>query len=210
MSSGSSSHSLVIPPTPSTHFPGVSWSRTRTHTDAFSHPHFTPSPHATTRGGGGWRPNLAASGTQGANKSRRGSGDQHGQSTVALEFEIIAGVAGVLILAFLGHCVYIYRRAPARDLRRDGLQYEMAELGRRPTVHEHDRWRPPPPPYQSAPEYDTVVQHAVDGEGSIDWGSPPRFSLERDRSRFVGVEREDEDGEIVAARLTQPSPMHSP
>ena len=204
----------------------MSWSRTRTGT--FSHPHFTPSPGATTHGGGsggGWRPDPAAGGTQGAN-TNRGNGGQHGQSTVALVFEIIAGVAGVLIVASLGRCVYVYRRAPARDrlgaaVDRYRLQREMEELERgrmerSARALERYRWRPPPPPYQPAPEYDAVVQHpdtghAADGDGSIDWGSPPRFSVERDRSPFAAAEREgDGDGEMEAARLTQPSPTHSP
>ncbi|KAI0722741.1 hypothetical protein C8Q76DRAFT_720071 [Earliella scabrosa] len=102
----------------------------------------------------------------------------HGQSAVAIVFEVIGGAVGLLVLLALGRCYYSYRRTPPRDrisalLSRHQLEREMQEqardrMARFSQAVETYRWRPPPPPYQHAPAYEEVAE----SDGSIDWGRP--------------------------------------
>ena len=154
--STTSSHSLAIP-TPHTH-PHLSHSFnfTGTHT-------FQPHPLPTDPAGDHQPPSS------------------HGQSAVAIVFEVLAGALALVIVAALARCWYSYRRTPSRDrigalLSRHQLEREMEEqqrdrMERISRAMEAYRWRPPPPPYQHAPAYETVV--ATDSaDGSIDWGRP--------------------------------------
>ncbi|KAI0720314.1 hypothetical protein C8T65DRAFT_801840 [Cerioporus squamosus] len=109
------------------------------------------------------------------------SSSPHGQSVVAIVFEVLAGALGLFVLLALTRCWYSYHRVPPPDrigalLSRHQLEREMEEqqrdrMERVSRAMEAYRWRPPPPPYQHAPAYDTVV--ATDSaDGSIDWGRP--------------------------------------
>ena len=92
---------------------------------------------------------------------------------------------GLVIVLALARCLYAYKRAPPRDrisalVQRHNLEREMEELERDRMATlaralESFRWRPPPPPYQHAPAYETVVN--PEGDGSIDWGRPAEPSL---------------------------------
>lgn len=90
----------------------------------------------------------------------------HGQPVVAIVFECFAGVLGLFLLAGLTRCAYKYKRAPARDriaalISRHQLEREMAQIERsdlqRRTRPRASMAGPPPPPYQPAPTYDSVV-----------------------------------------------------
>ncbi|PIL37326.1 hypothetical protein GSI_01019 [Ganoderma sinense ZZ0214-1] len=148
-----SSHSLVIPHTP-----------TRTPYQSWPHPHTTAS-HA--------HPFMPSTPIPSSTRS-----SAHGQPVVAIVFEVLAGAAGLFIVLALARCLYSYKRTPARDrigalLNRHRLEREMEEMERDRMARisralEPYRWRPPPPPYQHAPEYDSVVNT----DSSIDWGRP--------------------------------------
>ena len=143
------SHSLVIPHTP-----------TRTLHPSVPHPHTTGS-----------HPHPISPSTPMPTRS-----SAHGQPVVAIVFEVLAGAAGLFIVLALARCLYSYKRTPARDrigalLNRHRLEREMEELERDRMARisralEPYRWRPPPPPYQHAPAYDSVA------DSSIDWGRP--------------------------------------
>ncbi|KAI0750993.1 hypothetical protein C8Q80DRAFT_1154928 [Daedaleopsis nitida] len=162
--SRSTSHTLaILSATPHTHHnPQTPGTGTLENTKTYIWPPHTQRPTAAPQG---------ASNTTG-----------HGQSTLAIVSEVLGGAVLLFILMSLGRCLYSYRRAPQRDrigalLNRHQLQREMEEMERdrvdrfrqmmESTSHQ---WRPPPPPYQHAPAYESVV--GSDGEGSIDWGRP--------------------------------------
>ncbi|EJF62400.1 hypothetical protein DICSQDRAFT_135993 [Dichomitus squalens LYAD-421 SS1] len=115
--------------------------------------------------------------------SRNSNG--HGQSAVAIAFEVIAGVVGLVVVLALARFLYAYKRTPPLDrvsvyVNRHNLEREMEEMERDRMATfaralESFRWRPPPPPYQHAPAYETVVN--PEGDGSIDWGRPTEPSL---------------------------------
>ncbi|RPD66972.1 hypothetical protein L226DRAFT_608239 [Lentinus tigrinus ALCF2SS1-7] len=164
----SSSHSLAIP-IPHTHTPH-SWSHSLNYTGTHT---FLPHPPPT--------------GPVGGSPPR----SSHGQSAVAIVFEVLGGAVVLLIVLAIARCWYSYRRTPPRDrigalLSRHQLEREMEEqqrdrMERINRAMEPYRWRPPPPPYQPAPAYDAVV--ATDSpEGSIDWGRPSFPSASHPRS----------------------------
>lgn len=145
------SHSLVIP---HTRTPYPTW-----------HPHTTGS-----------HPHPFSPGTPIPSSTRSSA---HGQPVVAIVFEVLAGAAGLFIVLALARCLYSYKRTPSRDrigalLNRHRLEREMEDLEQRDRMArisralEPYRWRPPPPPYQHAPAYDSVVN----ADSSIDWGRP--------------------------------------
>ena len=196
------SDSLVII-APTSHSRQTSWSWTGHPTGSFTH--HAPPADATSGSGFGGRPAPAA-------QSNNAASPRRGQSTVALVFEILAGAAGLFIALAVARCVHAYRRAPPRDrigalVDRHAIQREIEELerGRMERLAralEPYRWRAPPPPYQHAPAYDAIVA----SDGSVDWGRPPEFGGRgHDRDRSPSPE-----GDAEAARLTPPSPAHSP
>ncbi|KAI0774459.1 hypothetical protein C8Q74DRAFT_836717 [Fomes fomentarius] len=153
----SSSHSIIIPPTPTRHFPHPTGDRTPGYPITYSRtPHSRPSA-------------TAAAISQPAH---------HGQSTVAIVFEVVGAALAFFILFALARCFYSYRRTPPRDrigafMSRHQLEREIEELERNrlqrfAEVVDHYRWHPPPPPYQPAPAYEEVTT----SDGSIDWGRP--------------------------------------
>lgn len=78
-------------------------------------------------------------------------------------FEVIAGVAGLLILLALLRCAYSWRKTPSHDrvaafVNRHELQREMEQLEREDLQRRlpNALFIPPPPPYQHAPAYDCV------------------------------------------------------
>ncbi|KAK7695370.1 hypothetical protein QCA50_000005 [Cerrena zonata] len=93
------------------------------------------------------------------------SSPPHRQSVVAIVFECIAGLVGLLILIWLTRCIYKYKRTPRQDriaslLARHHLEREMEQLEREQMMRRSRRTsllRPPPPPYQHAPAYDDAV-----------------------------------------------------
>ena len=101
-----------------------------------------------------------------------------GQSTSSIVLEVLAGIVAAVVLFLVGRCYYSYRRTPARDrigalLNRHRLEREMEEMERDRMERfsralDSRRWRPPPPPYQHAPEYESVIT----SDDSIDWGRP--------------------------------------
>ena len=82
-------------------------------------------------------------------------------------FEVIGGIAGILIIFSLGRCIYKYKRTPRQDrvaalVDRHMLERELAEMEEAQTPRALVRGRRaslvrPPPPYQRAPDYDEVV-----------------------------------------------------
>ncbi|RDX53900.1 hypothetical protein OH76DRAFT_1399057 [Lentinus brumalis] len=162
------SHSLAIP-TPHTHTHPTQWSHSINFTGTRP---FMPHPVPTRPVGG---PHSSSS---------------HGQSAVAIVFEVLAGALGLFVLLALGRCWYSYRRVPPPDrigalLSRHQLEREMEEqqrdrMERVSRAMEAYRWRPPPPPYQPAPAYETVA--ATDSDGSVDWGRPSFPSASHPRS----------------------------
>ncbi|KAI0082350.1 hypothetical protein K474DRAFT_500607 [Panus rudis PR-1116 ss-1] len=90
----------------------------------------------------------------------------HRQSTVAIVFETFAGIIGLIFFILFMRCIYRWKTAPPRDriaalLSRHQLEREMEELEREQIARRARRGsiiRPPPPPYQHAPAYETVIQ----------------------------------------------------
>lgn len=152
----STSHSLLILPTSHHPLPHSTW--TQSHTRSIPH-----HPRPTTP--------LAA--------PQSSSPPSRGQSGVAIAFEVLGGALALILLITLGRCYYSYRKTPPRDrigalLSRHQLEREIEEMERDRVERvraalEAYRWRPPPPPYQPAPAYETVM--TSDG-GSVDWGRP--------------------------------------
>ncbi|OBZ76050.1 hypothetical protein A0H81_03886 [Grifola frondosa] len=128
----------------------ISFSSTRS--DTFTQPfithHSIPPPPSSTPGF--------------ATPQSRPSGTRHRQSTIAIVFEVLAGVAGIGIILGLLRCGYSWNRTPSRDriaslLSRHQLEREMEEIERQQIEQRRPRTRAPPPPYQPAPAYDSVV-----------------------------------------------------
>ncbi|KAI0677352.1 hypothetical protein C8Q78DRAFT_85597 [Trametes maxima] len=142
------SHSIIIPPTQHRSHPHPSWSASPG--QPFSIHHFPPPPGQTPQP----RPHPPPS-------------SQAGQPPIAIAFEVLGGVIGLAILAGLARCYIVWRRTPPRDriaalVSRHQLEREMEEMERERMERlnqalEARRWRPPPPPYQQAPEYEAVV-----------------------------------------------------
>ncbi|KAH9943264.1 uncharacterized protein BXZ73DRAFT_97314 [Epithele typhae] len=136
----------------------------------------------------------------------RPPGGRH-QSRVTVALEIIAGLTGLVLASALFRCVYSYRRAPARDriaalVDRHTLQREVEESERGRIVRSlHATWRPPPPRYEPAPEYDAV---APAGD-SIDWGAPPGFT---DPGHYRDGLGSPFDGTNARTSLARPPPSH--
>lgn len=91
-----------------------------------------------------------------------------GGMIIGIVFGVVGGLAAVFALFALGRCFHSWRRTPGADrirtaLDRHYLEAEMAEREREDIerrVHAMP-WRrprqPPPPPYQHAPEYESVA-----------------------------------------------------
>ncbi|KAI0375851.1 hypothetical protein BV20DRAFT_19295 [Pilatotrama ljubarskyi] len=143
----SSPHSIVIPPTAHRSHPHPSWSPTPG--APFTH-HFPPPPAPTSP------PHSAP------------AQSQSGQPPIAIAFEVLGGVIALGILVGLARCYIVWRRTPPRDriaalVHRHQLEREMEEqererIARLSRALEARRWRPPPPPYQPAPDYEAVVR----------------------------------------------------
>jgi hypothetical protein len=86
-------------------------------------------------------------------------------------FGVIGGIALVLVLFSLGRCLHSWRRTPGRDrirtmMDRHYLEAEMAvrereDIERRVLQAAPALRRPrraPPPPYQHAPAYESIVE----------------------------------------------------
>lgn len=152
----SSSHSIIIPPT-TRHFPHPTGDRTPGYPFTRS---WTPHPYPSPTAAGNSQP------------------VHHGQSPVAIVFEVLGAALALFLLFALARCFYSYRRTPPRDrigafmsrhqLEREIEEMERDRLQRFAQVVEHYRWHPPPPPYQPAPAYEEVTT----SDGSIDWGRP--------------------------------------
>ncbi|CAL1701331.1 unnamed protein product [Somion occarium] len=92
----------------------------------------------------------------------------HHQSPVAIVFECLAGLVGLIFIVWFTRCLYQYKRTPRQDriaalLSRHELEREMEELEREQLQRRRRRTsllRPPPPPYQPAPAYESVVTTA--------------------------------------------------
>ena len=90
-----------------------------------------------------------------------------GQGPVQILFEVIGGLAGVLVIFGCGRCVYKYNRTPRQDriaavVDRHMLERELADLEEARNREACARRRsslvgPPPPPYQRAPDYEETV-----------------------------------------------------
>ncbi|EMD40946.1 hypothetical protein CERSUDRAFT_91697 [Gelatoporia subvermispora B] len=92
----------------------------------------------------------------------------HHQPTVAIVFEALAGVVGLIVVLALGRCYWSWKKTPRQDriaalVNRHALDREMAEL-ERAQLQQRIRARqaecvPPPPPYVPAPPaYDAIAQ----------------------------------------------------
>ncbi|TCD69236.1 hypothetical protein EIP91_008339 [Steccherinum ochraceum] len=146
--------------------PITSHSHPHTATAHSAHPHLVPGPNPTPfppfhNGPPGPQPPRPPQAGPASRSHRR-------ITTVGLVFACLGGIAATLILFAMARCFYIWRRTPSRDriaglLQRHHLDREMEEreredLTRRMREQAAPRWKPPPPPYQNAPAYDSVAQ----------------------------------------------------
>ncbi|CDO73743.1 hypothetical protein BN946_scf185015.g71 [Trametes cinnabarina] len=146
--STSSRHSILIPPTAHHSHPHPSFTTSPGH--PITHHFPPPSPPPTV-----------------APPSRPVPADK-GQPPIAIAFEVLGGVIALLVLLGLLRCFIVWRRTPPRDriaalVSRHQLEREMEEqererIERLSRALEARRWRPPPPPYQPAPQYEEVVR----------------------------------------------------
>ncbi|OSD04648.1 hypothetical protein PYCCODRAFT_1424028 [Trametes coccinea BRFM310] len=146
-SSTTSPHSILIPPTAHHSRPHTSFSPSPGH--PITH-HFPPNPPPTA---------APISTPAPAAKS---------QPPIAIAFEVLGGIIALLVLLGLARCFIVWRRTPARDriaalvdrhqLEREMEEQERERMERLSRALEARRWRPPPPPYQPAPEYEEVVR----------------------------------------------------
>ncbi|KAI0638371.1 hypothetical protein C8Q77DRAFT_1154027 [Trametes polyzona] len=151
--STTSRHSIIIAPTAHRTRPHPSGSATPG--APFTH-HFPPPPNPTAPSP---RPHPPPPPPAPA---------QRGQPPIAIAFEVLGGVVALAIFVGIARCYIVWRRTPPRDriaalMSRHQLEREMAEMEqermeRLNQALEARRWRPPPPPYQPAPDYDTVVR----------------------------------------------------
>ncbi|OCH94334.1 hypothetical protein OBBRIDRAFT_165896 [Obba rivulosa] len=96
------------------------------------------------------------------------SSHSHHQPAVAIVFEVLAGVVGLIVVLVLGRCCYSWQKTPRQDriaalMNRHALDREMAELERarlqeRLRVRQAERVPPPPPYIPDPPAYDAIVQ----------------------------------------------------
>jgi len=91
----------------------------------------------------------------------------HHQPAVAIVFEALAGVVGLIVVLVLGKCCYSWRKTPRQDriaalMNRHALDREMAELERaqlQQRLRARQVERVPPPPYIPAPPaYDDITE----------------------------------------------------
>ncbi|KAI9068543.1 hypothetical protein FKP32DRAFT_142313 [Trametes sanguinea] len=146
-SSTTSAHSILIPPTAHHSRPHPSFSPSPGH--PITH-HFPPNPPPT--------PAPISTPAQ-ANK---------GQPPIAIAFEVLGGIIALLVLIGVARCYIVWRRTPARDriaavvdrhqLEREMQERERERMQRLSRALESRLWRPPPPPYQPAPDYEEVVR----------------------------------------------------
>lgn len=92
-----------------------------------------------------------------------------GPSVTQIFFEVLGGVVGLAILLAIVRCIYVYRKTPSS---RGSPTPEVGEVERtlallRPgrILNLGDRIIPPPP-YQNAPDYDTIVGSSSGGNES--------------------------------------------
>lgn len=141
--------------------PVPSHSHPHTATAHTAHPHLVPNPTSPFHNGPpGQQPPRPIPATPRPHSHRR-------ISTVGIVFACLGGIAATLILLAMARCFYLWRRTPSRDriaglLQRHHLDREMEEreredLARRMRESAAPRWKPPPPPYQNAPDYDSVA-----------------------------------------------------
>ncbi|KAF9452417.1 hypothetical protein P691DRAFT_804534 [Macrolepiota fuliginosa MF-IS2] len=102
------------------------------------------------------------------------------QAPIAIVFEVIGGVVGLVVLVSCLRCCYIYNRTPRRDriegvLHRHQLERELAELERNPLALRRSPTNDPVPPYFPPPP----TYEAITSTGSTP--TPPQ------RSGYVGV-----------------------
>ncbi|KAF8897842.1 hypothetical protein BD779DRAFT_405121 [Infundibulicybe gibba] len=109
-------------------------------------------------------------------------GSPAGHKPIAILFEVLGGIAGVVFLALTLRCVYVYKRTPHQDriaaiVNRHRLQREMEELERNPRPLWRPRnWEPAPPYFPPPPEYvgpANVSTVAVTEHPTRDSDSPP-------------------------------------
>ena len=145
--SANTSHQLTVYPTP--HFPHPT---TKTSTDPFAPGHVI---HTHTR------PFIPEPTTASPPPPAR-----HRQSTVAIVFEVLAGVVGAFLIFMMSRCLWSWRRTPHRDrieslLSRHYLEQEMEQRERQEMeqriLRSSSLLRPPPPPYQRAPSYEAIA-----------------------------------------------------
>ncbi|KIK06829.1 hypothetical protein K443DRAFT_674114 [Laccaria amethystina LaAM-08-1] len=88
-------------------------------------------------------------------------------ASIAVIFEVLAGIIAFGVIVSLTRCFYIYKKTPKRDriaevLNRHHLQRELAELERNPITIRRPSLREPAPPYfPRPPSYDAALTAPV-------------------------------------------------
>lgn len=105
-------------------------------------------------------------------------------ASIAIIFEVIAGIIAFGVIVSLTRCFYIYKRTPKRDriaevLNRHHLQRELAELGHNSIIIRRPSLREPAPPYfPRPPSYDATLTTPVSAPQQAEYeelgtSSPP-------------------------------------
>ncbi|KZS97630.1 hypothetical protein SISNIDRAFT_546711 [Sistotremastrum niveocremeum HHB9708] len=88
---------------------------------------------------------------------RHPPGRSHGQSGWIIALEVLGALIGCGLVFLLGRCFHSYRKTPQYQHARQESIEEIRQQMRDGLRSRLLASRPPPPPYQPAPAYDTIV-----------------------------------------------------